>query len=101
MTSQIGGWLSSLQWHVLPLGDRFVYVPVGVQTLATSGNEVAGDLPSKCAENVDYCHHTELADAPAARQVKIRLALAGSPVSRARLWESGPEAKKVASLGGA
>lgn len=44
------------------------------ETLAASGNEVAGDLPSMCAENVDYCHHTELADAPAARQVKIRLA---------------------------
>lgn len=67
------------------------------QDLATSGNEVAGDLPTIVCGIVGYCHHTELADAPAARQVKIRL---GLPVSRARLREWGTGANNVVSLGG-
>lgn len=96
MTFPTRGWLCSLQWHVLPIGDRFVYGTGAGRPWPRVETMCRGRSAGHVCGNVDYCHHTELADAPAGRQVKKQ---AGSPVSRACLWKSWTEAKNVASPG--
>lgn len=73
MTFPTRGWLCSLQWHVLPIGDRFVYGTGAGRPWPRVETMCRGRSAGHVCGNVDYCHHTELADAPAGRQVKSRL----------------------------
>lgn len=85
MTSQLGAGYPAQQWH-----DFTTYGRPGSRLCALEraglGHEWKrgrGRSASHVCANVDYCHHTELADAPAARQVTNQ---AGP---RTRVWEMG------------